>query len=151
MSPQFPEPKVPQQHAAPEPGGWKLLGLCLYEAAQSWVTGPGCPEAVRRAAGPTSSLNIWPDVASLTLWLPDLFTAEAEASPKKAQARPALADHALLGPRGSGEQVCCALGASVSLCRTHTFALQECIAHVSFWKRQTCCTSSVGVIREIPG
>lgn len=119
--------------------------------AQSWAPAPGCPKALLCAAGPASSLNIWPDVASVTPWPPDLFTAEAETSPKKAQARLALTAHVPFGPRVRGEQVCCTLGASPSLHRTQTFALRERTAHVSFWKRQTCCTSSMGVIREIPG
>lgn len=92
MSPQLPEPKVPQQHPAPELGGLKLLWVCLNEVGH-W------PKAMLYAVGPTLSLNIWPAAASLTPWLPDLHTAEAEASSQKARAKPTLAVHTMFGPK----------------------------------------------------
>lgn len=97
-------PASPAQDASAAPStrtGWVKgpLGMSVRD-------GTGGLKATLCAVGPTLPLNIWPDVASLTAWLPDLFTAEAEASPKKARARPVLAEHAALRCGGKESREC---------------------------------------------
>jgi len=57
MSPQVLAAKG--HHAAPEPDGSKVHQACLYETAQSWVTGLVCPKAMQvgQHCHPTSGLK----------------------------------------------------------------------------------------------